>query len=178
MKNEDVFNKSELLYHRNWSNKAIKELLPPPLEIEEIYSNKKYIKKVWSRKIVLEKEKTEQFQQYKKQKEKKQETSLKALETKKANTMMLAEQLSVDVDIISPDLLEKFSKRYYCYRNRTKKFYESVDLPTNEFILHFLTDYEIEVQKLKGKVGTRKAKVRYKNRVNKAIMSKYGLIYY
>ena len=174
--------KSTLL-KRGWTQKSINELLPPP----ELFDNPHYKcaspMNLWDSKIVKQKERTKKFKEYAEKKAKRQEASIKAVETKKANTMSLLPTLDLEVERIDIAELQKRaidSKNSWYYY--TGQFDKLIFMPVDDetmlrwelnYIRHNLSNYDYEIQSLYGLVG--KDEVYHKYR--KELMNKIFEVY-
>lgn len=174
--------KSTLL-ERGWTQKSIKELLPPPDLVDNPHYKCASPMNLWDSKIVKQKERTKKFKEYAEKKAKRQKASIKAVKTKRANTMSLLPTLDLEVERIDIAELQKRtidSKNSWYYY--TGQFDKLIFMPVDDetmlrwelnYIRHNLSNYDYEIQSLYGLVG--KDEVYHKYR--KELMNKIFEVY-
>ena len=175
--------KSTLL-ERGWTQKSIKELLPPPELVDNPHYKCASPMNLWDSKIVKQKERTKKFKEYAEKKAKRQEAISKSIDKRKDETFEMAKNFSLEIKRIDLDKLKRYTLnskyKWYMYLGQDWKadnVYNADERTLlrweENYIRHNLSNYDEEINKLFGKIGKQGAYETYKTDLMNKIFEVY-----
>lgn len=162
------------LLSRGWTERSIDELLPPPKLVDNPHYKCAAPMQLWDKKIVHQKERTKKFKMYAEKKAKRSKAMQKVIEKKKDETIEIAECLDITVKRIDFNELRKLAlldkEIWYevtgqYWRAPLVHFADEATITRWElnYIRHNLTNYDEELEKLRGRIGKDIAYCHYKD---------------
>lgn len=162
-----MYNKSELK-ERGWTEKLIRDLLPPPIE----QRNPRYAcaapMKLWDMKTVHEAEEHPAFIKMEEGREKRQEAALKRAEAQREKTEKLIRERveSIQIPVFKRDELRKLALEHKESMDFNRGNYDSYPEGAEErhihrwevnYLRHCHTDYDAILCDISGKIGKNEA---------------------
>lgn len=188
--NEPKMLSKKAIKELGWTDKMIKELLPEPKEVTNpIFKSAKPMK-LWKESTVLKVMKTDEYKKMKEKLDKRRKSAKKAVETKKNKLKKQVEKAikEIRIKVLEEDELRKVTikekQKWYDYQMMMREGCcdilsakyadeETMRRWMVNYIRHNLTEYDVELFRMSGKVGCREEYRRYK----KAIMIKISKAY-
>lgn len=183
---ESHVTKTTLKKSLGFSDKLIKELLPDPIVKDNPIYKRASPMQLWRKDDVERAMESREYLDHMKKRKSRTAAAAKGVETKRKRTMEHLKERIATIKIEEPlprDKLENLAKQsHHEWRVIKGDYYDDSCSCTDEetverwmvnYVRHELLDYDIELKKFFGQVGTDEVYIEYKNAVLEAIASAY-----
>ena len=170
------------LLSRGWTEKTIKELLPPPLLVKNPHYHCGHPMQLWAEETVLARELSEEFIKSKEQKEVRSAAAKRSAEQRGDALLLQVSSIEITVDAYAEDDLRKLtvvSKQEWEDQKGNWDF-DCMDIPAQtmerwmvNFLRHHATNYDSAIDSLFRRVGKQRAYVLLKSRTLDSIAQAY-----